>query len=366
MASHDMNFAFQVAPVGEGPDHVLYRQVVEDAQYGQKLGFEAAWLLEHHFSDYYPTPSPLLHMAHIAAACPGLGLGTSVLVLPWYHPLRLAGEISMLNALTDGTLHLGIGRGTAKMEYDAFGVDMNEARSRFAEVYKIVELGLKGEHFTFHGKHFNIDRPVQVRPAPSGKKVNFYGAIGSMASAEIMADLGLPPLCLAQFPDHLLRRILETWRSKTEAAGRPTEGVNLPISIKLFIGDTDEQAREIGRKYYPAFFDLQARHYSVDEDPWVGIPEYEAFRKMFANLKQLANPENLGPFMNVNLVGSPETIIKRIAALRDVGFNYVLVSSAPPGVPQSLRQETLQRFATEVAPHFSNRFKAKEALRAAG
>ena len=50
-----------------------------------------------------------------------------MLVLPWYHPLRLAEEIAMLNSMTRGTLHLGIGRGTAKMEYDAYNVDMNEA-----------------------------------------------------------------------------------------------------------------------------------------------------------------------------------------------------------------------------------------------
>ena len=80
-------------------------------------------------------------MAHIAAKFPDLSLGTSVLVLPWYHPLRLAEEIAMLNSLTRGTLHLGIGRGTAKMEYDAYNVDMNEGRARFAEVFRIVEKG---------------------------------------------------------------------------------------------------------------------------------------------------------------------------------------------------------------------------------
>ena len=90
-------------------------------------------------------------MAHIAAAFPDLSLGTSVLVLPWYHPLRLAEEIAMLNSMTRGTLHLGIGRGTARMEYDAYNVDMNEARARFAECYRIVEKGLSGEPFTHDG-----------------------------------------------------------------------------------------------------------------------------------------------------------------------------------------------------------------------
>ena len=137
----DIRFGFQAAAAGEGvhSDQTLYKDMLDDCTLGASLGYDAAWLLEHHFSDYYPTPSPLLAMAYIAATCPDLSLGTSVLVLPWYHPLRLAEEIAMLNSLTRGTLHLGIGRGTARMEYDAYNVDMNEARARFAEVFRIVE-----------------------------------------------------------------------------------------------------------------------------------------------------------------------------------------------------------------------------------
>ena len=57
------------------------------------------WLIEHHFSDYFPTPSPLILASHIAGRFPELSLGTCVVVLPWYEPLRLAGEIAMLSLL---------------------------------------------------------------------------------------------------------------------------------------------------------------------------------------------------------------------------------------------------------------------------
>ena len=100
----ELVFGFQAAAadVPGKSDQDLYRGLMEDCALGHELGYDAAWLLEHHFSDYYPTPSPLLMMAHIAAKFPDLSLGTSVLVLPWYHPLRLAEEIAMLNSLTRG------------------------------------------------------------------------------------------------------------------------------------------------------------------------------------------------------------------------------------------------------------------------
>jgi alkanesulfonate monooxygenase SsuD/methylene tetrahydromethanopterin reductase-like flavin-dependent oxidoreductase (luciferase family) len=349
----DVLFGFQAAAAGEAgvSDWDLYRDLLTDCALGHKLGYDAAWLLEHHFSDYYPTPSPLLLMAYIAARFPDLSLGTSVLVLPWYHPLRLAEEIAMLNGLTQGTLHLGIGRGTAKMEYDAYNVDMNEGRARFAEVFRIVEQGLSGKPFSHHGKFWNIERPIRVRPDPVAKPVHFYGAIGSPASAEVMGDLGIPPICLSTFPDGLLVKILERWRAH---AGASADGAILPISVKLFIADTDEEAREMGRRYYPPYFALQADHYEADADPWTAIPEYADFSRMFANLRKLTDPAELGPFLDSNLVGSPETICRRIDSLIALGFNYFMVSCATPGTPLAVRTQMMTRFAQEVCPRYSS------------
>ena len=91
--------------------------------YGVPHGLSNALVLPHVLRFNAPDAAHLY--AEIAgAAFPDLSLGTSVLVLPWYHPLRLAEEIAMLNSMTNGTLHLGIGRGTAKMEYDAYNIDI--------------------------------------------------------------------------------------------------------------------------------------------------------------------------------------------------------------------------------------------------
>jgi alkanesulfonate monooxygenase SsuD/methylene tetrahydromethanopterin reductase-like flavin-dependent oxidoreductase (luciferase family) len=297
-------------------------------------------------------------MAHIAAALPDLSLGTSVLVLPWYHPVRLAEEISMLNSLTRGTLHLGIGRGTAKSEYDAYNVDMNEARARFAECLHIVEKGLSGQPFTHDGRFWKIVRPIRLRPEPIAKPVRFYGAIGSAASAEIMGDLGVPPICLSTFPDGLLAKILARWRAR---AGAKAAGAVLPISVKMFIADSDAEAQALGRKYYPAYFALQADHYEVDADPWTEIPEYHDFSRMFANLRKLADPAELGPFMASNLVGSPETICRRIDALAALGFTYFMVSAATPGTPIEVRQAMMTRFAEDICPRYSPAMRQKRA-----
>ena len=156
-----IDFAFVAAPVGEEglSDAALYKEILADCEFAHRAGYRAAWMIEHHFSDYFPTPNPLAFLSHIAARFPDFALGTCVLVTPWYEPLRLAEEIAQLNLLTDQPLHLGLGRGTAKYEYDAFGVPMEESRQRFREVWEIVSSRARR-------RALPLRRPVSQRPHP--------------------------------------------------------------------------------------------------------------------------------------------------------------------------------------------------------
>lgn len=345
-------FAVQIGAVDDegATDSRMYGEAIADARYAQELGFDAVWLVEHHFSDYYPTPNPLMLLSHIAAACPGLGLGTGVMVLPWYDPIRFAEDVAMLATLSSGTLDIGMGRGTAKLEYDAMRVPMGEARDRFRECWDVTRLALRGEPFTYDGHFVKIDRPVTVRPIlDRDRRINFFGAIGSPASAEIMAELGLPPLSLAQFPDHMLVKILDKWRTKSASLGHPTD-VTLPVSAKCFIGDTDDAARDEARGHLARFYRLQAEHYGTDTTAWGDIPGYEQFAKIFANMKLMGDPAQNDPILDRNLVGSPRSVALRINELRAIGFDSFIVSNATAGVPREARQRMMRRFAEEVIP----------------
>lgn len=362
MANSGVNvtFGFHASPADSVPatDKELYDDVIRDCALGYELGYDTAWMLEHHFSSYYPTPSPLLLMSHIARDLPYLNFGSAVLVLPWYNPMRLAGELAMLSNLTKGTLHIGMGRGTAKSEYDAHGVQMNEARGRFTESCKIITRALSQPEFTFEGKYFNVTRPLRLRPTPCDN-ILFYGAIGSPASATVMAELGLPPFCTAAFPIKHLTGILDAWK---ERFNNPQKAATFryPIMIRLLVADTDEEAFAMARKYYPPYFKLQCEHYQTDSDPWANIEEYKDFSRQLANLRKLTDPNELDPYLKMNLIGSPETIRARLDKLIAVGFNHFMLSAALQGTPKSVRRESLIRFAKEIGPHYSRQFNSPE------
>jgi alkanesulfonate monooxygenase SsuD/methylene tetrahydromethanopterin reductase-like flavin-dependent oxidoreductase (luciferase family) len=352
-ASEGLSFGVCIGPV-DAPgtdDAALYAHALEDAALAERLGYAGVWALEHHFSDYYPTPDPLLFLSHVAGRHPGLELGTMVIVAPWYHPLRLAESIAMMSLLSRADLHLGLGRGSAASEYEAFGLELDESRERFSEVVEILNLALSGRTFTYRGRHYAVPTEIALRPQPNRDRIHLYGAISTPPSAAIMAKLGLPPLSNAFRPLEMHRTVLEDWRRANAAAGGDPDPV-LPIQAHLVIADTDAEADRIAREVMPPFFQAQVRHYQADLDRYKHLASYD-FARIHGVRIEHSDPRNLGPFNALQFFGSPATIRRQVERYAAVGFNKFIVTVNTPDIPKRLRHEWLTRFAREVAPEFS-------------
>ena len=363
--ARDITFGFQLSAVdSKGTDDAgLYRSMLRDAELGHQLGYDIAWVVEHHFSDYFPQPGPIALLSHVAAKCPGIGLGAMVLVTPWYQPVRLAGEIAMLSHLSKGDLHLGLGRGNAPLEYEAFDVPMAEAKQRFEECWRILDKALSGEPFTFQGKHLQVAREIRIRPTPLRDKINFYGAIGNPASAQKIADLGLPPICNGSHPFDVQKQVLDAWTRAAQGHGMATD-VTKPVGVNLIIADTDEEADALARRLMPYWFELQVEHYAFDAGRNKDLPDYRPFAETHARRIKMTDPANLNPLVDISLIGSPRTVMARMQQYVDCGFNSFILQTGLPGMPEELRHTWLSRFAREIAPHFSAKFRHRAPLAA--
>src|SRR5438045_7410896 len=96
-------------------------------------GYDAVWLAEHPFSSFSVCPSVHMMATMAAARTTRLRTGTAVSLAPFYHPLRLAEEVALLDVLSGGRVNWGAGRGFARVEFDNFGVPAEEGASRFCE-----------------------------------------------------------------------------------------------------------------------------------------------------------------------------------------------------------------------------------------
>ena len=98
----------------------LYHALLDQIVRSEDLGYDNVWLAEHHFSTYSVCPSIHMMGTHIAARTSRLRIGTAVSLAPFYHPLRLAEEVALLDVLSEGRVNWGAGRGFDPTEYRTF------------------------------------------------------------------------------------------------------------------------------------------------------------------------------------------------------------------------------------------------------
>src|SRR5205814_2215337 len=110
----------------------VYARALQRIEIMDRTGYDAVWLAEHHFSSFSVCPS--VHMMGVLAAArtTRLRIGTGVSLAPFYHPLRLAEEVALLDQVSGGRVNWGAGRGFARVEFENFGVPPDESTSRSA------------------------------------------------------------------------------------------------------------------------------------------------------------------------------------------------------------------------------------------
>jgi len=159
-------FTAQVPPDSPRTFVQEYREVVDLARLAETLGFESAWVSEHHGSGDGYMPSLLPTLAAFAAATEHIKLGTGVVLTPFHHPLRLAEDAAMVDLIPGGRLILGLGLGWREEEFRMFGVPLSERVRRTVETIEILRQAWTGRRFSYQGKSFSFDQ-VQITPPPA-------------------------------------------------------------------------------------------------------------------------------------------------------------------------------------------------------
>ncbi len=149
-------------------DDAIYHDELSLIDLIEPLGFDSLVCVEHHFSAYAMIPNNLQLLSYVAGRTRRIQLVTAVIVLPWHDPIRVAEEVATLDVLSGGRAIFGFGRGSAPMEYEGFGVRMDESRQRFKEAAEIVIKGLPQERFSYDGQYFHIPRSASGRARMPG------------------------------------------------------------------------------------------------------------------------------------------------------------------------------------------------------
>ena len=151
-------------PVGLDPT-AAYERDLEVIQHMDKLGFEEAWIGEHHSCGHELIPDPMIFIAWAATQTRHIKLGTGVLSLPYHNPLWVADRALFLDRLLRGRFMLGLGPGALPTDATMIGITMEEQRTAFEEDVDVLMAILRGERVTAKTNRYNlVDAATQYAP----------------------------------------------------------------------------------------------------------------------------------------------------------------------------------------------------------
>ncbi|MBO6685484.1 MAG: LLM class flavin-dependent oxidoreductase, partial [Parvibaculum sp.] len=158
-------------PWKEGDEHRLFHEALEQIVLADRLGFDHAWEVEHHFLDEYShSSSPEVFLAAAASVTKNIRLGHGIRqVIPNYnHPARTAEGLATLDIMSNGRVEFGIGEGATRLELGGFHIPAKEKRAMAIEAgEQIANMMVLDPYPGFEGKYFSmpcrnvLPKPVQ-------------------------------------------------------------------------------------------------------------------------------------------------------------------------------------------------------------
>ena len=333
-------------PDSQNMDDTLYMgELVEP------LGFDSIWATEHYGSAYSMQPNPLQYLAYWAGRTNRVDVGTAVIVAPWWNPVRLAHEISMLDILLKGRrLHLGIGRGISPHEYASLGYPMEESHKYFYDVINAIRVADGAERFEFHGDVYNIP-PTSIRPQARHKgelTKDIKVAFSTESSAKLAAENGLGQMFVAgDDVNEMINKVQRFNKIRKDLGLPPDQPTTL---LWMYCAETAEEAEE-GWVYFQNQGIAAQHHYFDRNNPgYEGIHGYEEYL-----LRQNADispaEARLAARRATQPIGTPDAIIEKIKTMQQtISMEKVVIHMMYGGMPREKAEKSLRLFAEKVLP----------------
>ncbi|MQG79818.1 MAG: LLM class flavin-dependent oxidoreductase [SAR202 cluster bacterium] len=333
-------------PDSQNMDDTLYMgELVEP------LGFDSIWATEHYGSAYSMQPNPLQYLAYWAGRTNRVDVGTAVIVAPWWNPVRLAHEISMLDILLKGRrLHLGIGRGISPHEYASLGYPMEESHKYFYDVINAIRAADGAERFEFKGNVYDIP-PTSIRPQARHKgdlTKNIKVAFSTEASAKLAAENGLGQMFVAgDDVDEMINKVQRFNKIRKDLGLPPDQPTTL---LWMYCAETADEAEE-GWVYFKNQGIAAQHHYFDWNNPgYEGIRGYEEYL-----LRQTADispaEARLAARRATQPIGTPDQIIEKIKTMQQtISMEKVVIHMMYGGMPRDKAEKSLRLFAQKVLP----------------
>ena len=310
-----------------------WSEALEEVTRGEELGFDSVWMEEHHSVTNHYWPSPLTILAGFASRTSKVMLGTDILVAAFYHPVRLAEDVALLDVMTKGRMTLGIAIGYKPDEFTLYGVDLEKRGARFEEQLAIVKGLWTEERLTFNGRYYTVEGRLEPKPLTRPHPPIWIGGWGDLTlrRAATLADNWIPG------PTADLRRLTAAKKAFLDnrgAAGRTAAITEWPLTRDVIIADTDQRARELAEAHIMVAY---RREYAG------------GWRHPFIDASIATDLDKL--MEDRFIIGGPDQVIPKIRRfVEQYGMTHLICRLFFPGMPHRHIMRELELIAREVMP----------------
>jgi putative FMN-dependent luciferase-like monooxygenase len=218
-----------------------YRLATAQILHAERLGFDSAWVAQHHFhEDEGGLPAPFVFLAQVAAQTSRIRLGTGIVTLPLELPIRVAEDAAVLDLMCGGRLEVGVGGGGNLSSYAAFGQNSAERRAQLADHLNVVRDAWAGRPLPggadrlYPANPSLVDRVWQATFSVDGARRAGMAGDGLMLSRTQPRPADAPGLSLAEIQNPMIDAYLAAL-----PAGREPR---ILASRTVFVADDNDEA----------------------------------------------------------------------------------------------------------------------------
>jgi alkanesulfonate monooxygenase SsuD/methylene tetrahydromethanopterin reductase-like flavin-dependent oxidoreductase (luciferase family) len=363
----------------------LVAEMRERALLCEEAGMEIFWLPEHHFSIWGREllPNPLMMAADLAARTHRIRLGLGAAIIGFWHPLRLAEDLALLDHLSGGRLEIGVGRGNYGLEASNLNplADPNKPVMNlkvFLETLEVLRKALSEERFSYKGEIYQF--PAPGFKADKAHSVNDPAYVdpdtGELAKLTIYPrpkQRPLPPMWQMVSEAHdairgaaALDMGVVMWRPSLneiklrariyKEAHDAAFGRDIPLGAKTavvrdtFVADSDSEARRIAEEAC-----MGSLNFANWRGPRIYLDPGESLAaETEASLKKRLSYEFVAP--RSLFFGSPDTVVDNIVQLaKETGIEHLVFKCGWPGLGHDETMRCLRRLSEEVLPQVRDR-----------
>jgi limonene 1,2-monooxygenase len=327
-------------PVGQDPT-AAYERDLDVIKHMDKLGFEEAWIGEHHSCGHELIPDPFIFIAWAAPQTRHIKLGTGVVSLPYHNPLWVADRALFVDRLLRGRFMLGLGPGALPADATMIGISLEEQRTAFEEDVDVLMAILRGEKVTAKASRYNLVE-AHTQFAPFSDFDIVVAAIASPTGPRAAAKNGINLMSVGATAEGGFDALALHWDVMEERVprfGHAPDRAKWRLCGPMRLAETREQAIEDVRHGLDAWCDYTQNV--------LAAPHFRAAGKTFEERVAWVSDTGLG------VIGTVDDAIAQIERLekQSGGFgSYLLIHHEWARHEATLKSYEL--FASHVKPRF--------------